>query len=147
MISIANLTLDILLVRKIKVNLESKRALYLRDKTEQQIDTDPNNIIKDILKELEKAEKAANRMIVFSLVVNFFCRLPELALYLIQSIPFYYDYFVFGLFPLLINIIEYLYNISYIFNFLFFFKYNKKFRKSFRNLLSLPTNDHMNQRS
>ena len=85
------------------------------------------------LREIKASERSINKMLVFSFLMYFICRFRELCAYLYLATPFYATIFIYTSAPLmLINIIHYLYVISYSLN---IFKLNHMFRDLFNNVL------------
>ena len=75
-------------------------------------------------------------MVIYSFLLYTFCRLPELFLYMYliivdEASNFFYT--CFG--PVAVNVVEYVYVVSYSFNLLFFAKFNKNFREALKNQL------------
>ena len=94
------------------------------------------------LKEVVQSEKNMTRMIVFQLIICIICRLPEVGFYLHFAImdenhEFYNDWNYVKLCtvyicPVIINIIQFFYMLSYLTNILFYYLFNKTFKKGFK---------------
>ena len=132
-ILLINLIVDIWLVIHVKRGLKQKKAFnhkLLNDSVGR------NKQAEKRLDEIRKSEKSANQMIIFSLVVYIFCRLPELVVYLYFSLPVYNRESINIVGPILINIIQFLYVFSYSLNLLFYFKFNFPFKIAFSNIFT-----------
>ena len=100
------------------------------------------------LDDIEKSESNINKMVIYSFLVYLICRVPELVFYLhllfIENNQLrYFDYYTFcqiSLCYLLINLIQYLYMLSYLTNIFFYYKFNKTFRLALRKWLHLKSN-------
>ena len=140
LVLVLNLFIDIKLVSIIKSNLKEQ----LKVKEDLLRIQSPKHMTKlrKILKYKRKVEKKSNAMIIATLFVYFFCRIPEL----LGNIFFYY----FGLLSsfenrcaevslcyLLDNSIEYLYMLSYSTNIVFYYKFNSFFKKGFRQFFGI----------
>ena len=129
---------DILLVIVIKKDLKKKKNFKRKAKSKNKIDD-------------EEVKKNLKKMIIYTLIVIAFCRLPELSLYLFMlffnfsttdSVDLYknrsmFDICQIDLCPLLINIIQFMYHCSYLTNLFFCYKFNKNFRRAFREFFHL----------
>ena len=143
-----NLIIDIRLVIEIRRDLKSKKdfAIKNHDKssatttaTTTTTTTENNAILeakyKEKLNDIKKANKNTIKMIVYSFMLYFFCRFPELCFYLYLIFAYKFDLFIIHtLGPLGVNVVEYIYVVSYSFNIFFYFKFNKNFRTAFKNL-------------
>ena len=133
---VLNLLVDIALVREIKLNLNKKKLFH------KKLLHASNGTNKDAAKKLHdirKTHKNSNKLIVFSFLVYIICRLPELVVYLYlatksQEKSDQILMMTFG--PLLVNIIQYLYILSYSTNLFFFIKFNNAFKTAFHNLIN-----------
>ena len=121
--------------------------LVRRDLALKKVNTLFNNSAQESKKlaSINKAESEMNKMVVSSFVFYLLCRLPELAFYFhlillrgfsIQNSE-YFIFCQFSLCSLLMNIIQYLYMISYSTNIFFYFKFNKQFRTGMKNFLKI----------
>lgn len=128
---LVNTLVDIWLVNCVKANLRQKKKfnLNLLDKSHGR-----NKQAQLKLEEIIQTEKNTNQLILYSLLTYVFCRLPELILYMYFVNPtLKIDYLVaFG--PTLVNIIQYMYVLSYVTNLFFYIKFNKPFRIAFYNI-------------
>jgi len=88
------------------------------------------------MEKIDAAEKNTNRMIIFTLIVYTFCRLPELVCYFFLIFPFYSIVLIFSHGPLIINLIQCLFVLSYSTNFFFYFHFNKSFNEGFKKMKS-----------
>ena len=138
---------DILLVIQIKKDLRTKKAT-LRSTMGRKKE---ENVIKK-LNYLSHISNETNRMIIYSLTLNIFYRLPEFVLYyyiimifklnqLSIDVIVSFDFFCLTQFcGLMINLIEFVYLLSYSFFIFFYFKYNISFRNGFKKFFSKQTN-------
>ena len=131
-----NLIVDILLVRKIRGDLKFKKT-FLKENFNK--NCNQNSVLlkkfNDGLNEIAKAERGTNKLLIYSFFVYTFCRFPELCFYLYILLADKSQQFIMHtLGPLTINVVEYLYIVSYSFNLFFYFKFNKNFRDAFKNL-------------
>ncbi len=128
-----NLLIDIFLVRHIKYDLNKKKEFLTKSMNQIEDAETKQSCMKNINK-INAAEANTNRMIIFTLIVYSFCRMPELIVYGFLINPTYSDSDSFLLGPLLINIIQYLYVVSYSTNLFFYLKFNSQFKEGFLNL-------------
>ena len=99
------------------------------------------------LYEIAKTERNTNKMIIYSLILYTFCRLPELCLYLYLIIVSEASSFIYAAFgPVAINIVEYMYVVSYSFNLLFLFKFNKNVKQTFKSIFSKQKQQQQQQK-
>ena len=126
-ILLANLIFDIVLVKEIRKNLKQKKALQLKSNSAQS---------EKILEEIATVEKNTIKLVVYPLLMYLLCRVPELVVYLLFLFNVYPKFCYNELCPLLLNVIQYLYVISYITNLFFYFKFYKVFRVSFKKSFS-----------
>jgi hypothetical protein len=138
-----NFFVDLFLVKNIRQNLKKKKEILKKSFESTKANSQHQQSIqarKSYLKKMEKinaAEKNTNRMIIFTLIVYAFCRLPELFCYLvliIQVFPEETIYYTYG--PLMINLIQCMFVLSYSTNFFFYFKFNKTFNEGFKEFFS-----------
>ena len=128
-----NLIVDALLVWKIRAHLSQKRkfaAKSLANGTGKRIAS--LKLYHKRMEEIHETEKNSNEMIIFTLVVYSLCRLPELLLYIYFLTPWCPDQAFSTYAPILINIIQYMYALSYTTNLFFYFNFNRTFRQVFR---------------
>ena len=142
---LVNLVIDICLIRLIKLNLAKKFEIRLKnlDDNKQQEEK-----LKAELKSKRSVENKSNAMIVATLFVYFFCRLPELGgafFFYFFKMKQHFGYIIscdiISSCYLLANIIEYSYMVSYITNVFFYYKFNKDFSRGLRMFLSLKPID------
>ena len=142
---VINFIVDLKLFAGIRKNLDLKRK-NLGSSELDSAGQRQNSQNSKKLDEIKKTQSNTNKLIVYSVVVYLFCRVPELVFYIhlitIRANPSagfdFLDYKTFcriSLCYLMINIVQYLYMISYLTNFFFYRKFNKNFRKGFRNLI------------
>ena len=136
---IYNFIIDILLVKKIREDLKHKKHFLHENFNKNASSNNENSILKqkldDNLNDIKKAERGTNKLIIYSLILYCFCRFPELGFYLYLLFADQEQHFIIGSFgPLMINLVEYLYVVSYSFNLFFYFKFNKNFRDAFKNI-------------
>ena len=124
-----------------KKNLKSKRNLLER----------LNRLDEKEEKKISEIETSTNKMVIYSFILNFFCRIPELAfkMFLIVikypkfefniSSSFHFNIFshvhlfcILYLCSILDNICQFLYIFNYITNIFFFYKFNRTFREGFK---------------
>ena len=140
---VANLTVDIFLVREIKAKLRVKKKFNLKllqqtssSSTETTFNTYRSHISK-VIEKISETEKNVDKLVIYSFMVYFLFRFPEIITFIFFTTPFYTEEAMFTFGPLLINSIEFLYLISYTTNIFFNLKFNKPFRMSFRNLFNI----------
>ena len=134
---ILNLLVDILLVRIIKRDLKFKKEII--DKLNRSSSAKEKSKSEQAkYKTIIEADKNTNKMIVYSFLLYLICRLPELCLYFYFIFSNRYNAFVMHSFgPVAINVVEYMFVLSYSFNLLFYYKFNKNFRDAFKNFFTL----------
>ena len=126
-----NLLIDLMLVRKIKRDINKKRRiLFALFRSRAELDSTARK-----RQELDKAEANTNKLIIYSVLVYIICRVPELVIYIYFLMPLCDIYCMTTYAPLLVNISQYLYVVSYSTNIFFYFKFNKKFQQAFYNIL------------
>ena len=133
---LANLVIDFKLVLNIKMNLKAKITVKSNNCQSDSFKGTDIKKLKEDLKKKRSVEKKANALIISSVTVYFFCRIPELA----GMIYFFFsDNFLLAgsceyalACYLLYNVIEYLFMLSYISNIFFYYNFNSSFRKGFR---------------
>lgn len=142
----ANFLVDLALVKQVRRDLRAKKKFLKELRMKFKIKTKTKStglselknklILHEKLEQIAEAEENTNKMILYSLILFAFCRLPELILYmyLLNTSDLNADT-TYG--SLLVNIIQYFYNFSYLTNLIFYLKFNKNFRDSFRNLFNL----------
>ena len=140
---VIQIIVDIQLVIIIRRDLSEKRQKLknLSDNKKEE-----NTIQK--LDYLHHVSNETNRMIVYSLFMNAFFRFPEFSLYVYLNFFFEKSDFVFNshdysyfdcsiqFCTLLVNLIQFIYLLSYSSYIFFYFKYNKSFRKGFRRFFN-----------
>ena len=102
------------------------------------------------LRRLKNVSDQTDRMIIFSLVLNAFYRLPEFFFFIhfyffkvpesLSELQLYQTYLTMCdmyICELWLSISDFLYLLSYSFNIIFYFKFNKSFRDGFKNLFGL----------
>ena len=96
-------------------------------------------------KKKRSIEIKSNVMIVVSVILYVVCRVSELV-----ARAYFYGHTLSSvrcqgalLCYLVLNAIEYLYMVSYLFNIIIYYKFNGNFQKGFRRFLGLKTNDQM----
>ena len=142
---LTQMIIDILLVIQIKRDIRSKKQnLKTRSTNKKSRDRDGKTKNKQ-LEYLSQVSTEANKMIIYSLFFNALFRLPEFSLYFYLNVLFqniknsdslndkiYHNLFCKNqLCALLINLIQFIYLLSYSSYLFFFFKYNKSFREGF----------------
>ena len=138
LVLVVNLGVDVRLVGVIKQNLDKKYAINAGKADEQRLAKEA--------KKKRSIEIKSNVMIVVSVILYVVCRVSELvaraSLYG-QTLSTTNDIKCQGaLFCyLLLNAIEYLYMVSYLFNIIIYYKFNANFQKGLRRFLNLKTND------
>ena len=133
---------------KVKKDLSVKRVNIKKDTT-------ASKDRKSKLENLHSISNDTNRMIIYTLILNFFYRIPELVFYMhlvfIQGLDItihngmiqrlvnlnYYKLCYVEFCELLASLIEFIYLISYSFNIYFYFSYNKPFRAGFNSLFNI----------
>jgi hypothetical protein len=131
---------DILLVRKAKQILRSKREFVERNAPN--IDRLTAVELAKIKKFKEK-EKSLNKMLLFNFIIFSICRVPELLLYnsyyiikMTQPDAMLNICFQNDICLLVADAIKYLYLLSYSLNIFFHYKFNKTFKLAFKHLFS-----------
>ena len=133
-----NLIIDVMLVVHIRSDLSKKLEISGHSGKKE---------IEKKKKEKETTERKMNKMIVYQLILYFFCRLPELVFYahfLFLKLPtdltvFDFPYIFFccesSFCSLLLNVIQYVYMVSYSLNVYFMYQFNKTFRTALKQYL------------
>ena len=134
---IANFLVDIFLVKNMRSLLKKKKEFNRKIYHES---NKKNQEALSNLKEIKSSEKSTNKMLIYSFVTFFFCRFPELCVYLYLATPFYNQTIIYNFAPMLINIIHYLYILSYSTNLFFYKKFNHYFRDAFYRAFSSSFN-------
>ena len=139
-----NLIIDILLVRVIRKDLKSKKKFANQnyDNNNSSENNNQNAIIeakyKAKLDEIKKANRSTIKLIVYSSILYLTCRLPEVCFFLFMIFANKNNqYLIHTLGPLGVNVVEYMYVLSYSFNILFYLKFNSQFRKGFKNYFNM----------
>ena len=135
-----NLIIEILLVLHIKRDLKIKVTNKLNN-TNFDSDIEKAKLVEE-LKKKKSVEVKVNTLVITSLAIYIFGRMPEL----IGVFYFYFEAAFIGdddkctrdvFCYLLYNTIEYVYVIFYLFNILIYYKFNSNFKKGLRNLFRL----------
>jgi hypothetical protein len=135
-ILVINLIVDICLVREIKRDVTKKQEFRHKEEVLNNFVKTPSH--SETSTDIKKLESKANAMIVMTLVVYLFCRLPELGstfffVYFSMYLNYYKVYcFNVNFCYLLSNTIDYLYMVSYSTNIFFYYKFNKNFKRGFK---------------
>ena len=142
-ILVLNLFIDVLLVKTIKKELKCKintQTRIINSKSGPASELERKKIKKDEERKVA-VERKVNLMIVISVILYIFCRVPEV----IGIFVFYYFYdFSYTRFCissvfcyLASNVIEYMYMVSYILNIFLYYKFNTFFKRGFRNFFGI----------
>lgn len=128
---LVNAVIDYCLIIIVKSNLRKKEKISQRMGVNSQSAKKKSQLNDEI-------RNQTNKIIIASLVVYSFCRLPELVAYLFFYFMFYTDgtasCYDFYLCYFLANVIEYFYMLSYSANIYLYYQFNKNFRKNFVKL-------------
>ena len=131
-----NLIIDAKLVRVIRSDLKKKLRFQSADKIKLQ----------NMLAKKKSIEIKTSVMIVLSVVIYTFCRLPELGAKFFfffyandTNQEFYRTCNTFILCYLLSNSVEYLYMLAYTFNFFINYKFNSSFQAGYHNYFNLKS--------
>ena len=136
----ANLAVDCLLVRRIRMNLKLKLARKWKNKVRENLTDHERTKFKEEEKKKASVERKATAMIIISVIIYLCCRLPELVgVFVLYNLPkMTQSSCIVNIFCYLsTNFIEYLYMLSYIFNIILYYKFSSYFRKGFRNFFHL----------
>ena len=131
-----NFVIDLKLFLVVRRNLAAKKE-NLMNKSEKNDRSLPTK-----LKEIKNSMTNSNKLVIYSFLVYIFCRLPELVAYMhvlflrsdSKHVFSYWDFCGDSLCALVVNVIHYLYMISYITNSVFYYKFNQKYRQAFHRL-------------
>ena len=139
---LVNIIIDLFMVKIAKGHLKTKRAT-VRNAYYKLKNRDLKAIQMKKLKEVHKSNNNMTKLIVYQLVVYAVCRLPEVIFYLHftiidiekQDVLYWMKYselcYIY-LCPVFINIIQFLFMLSYLSNIYFYFLFNKQFKKGFK---------------
>ena len=143
-----NLLVDIFLVIHIRADLEKKAKFGIGSEAY-------DKVLKKKKDERDQAQKEANKMLIYQIILYVICRFPEMAYvlhyYLVYnkandanitketSFTFYYFDIcrIFSFCQFLSNVIQYLYMISYSINVYFFYRFNKPFREGTKDYFKI----------
>ena len=139
LILLLNLVVDCCLVRLIKWDLVQKMLNKQNMNSINHTEMSPLEMKRMKEEEMKKAavERKSNAMIVLSVVIYLFCRVPELVgilvFYFFEEI--YMSCLANFICYSLSSFVEYLYMLSYIFNIFLYYNFNSYFRHGLRNYL------------
>ena len=120
--------------------MKLKLAKKWKNKFQEQLTDQERTKFKKDEKKKVSVERKATAMIIINVIIYFCCRLPEL----VGVLMLFYFPKIFQsscnlniLCYLSLNLIEYLYMFSYMFNILLYYKFSSQFYKGFRNFFNL----------
>ena len=140
-ILIINLAVDCCLVSVVRANLTKKvkNVFKFKDTSHFELSALEKKKFAEENKKKTLVERKTNAMVIISIVIYVFCRVPELLsvfffFYAVRVLNSSCSQIIFC--HLISNFVEYMYMLSYIFNIFLYSKFNNFFRRGFGNFFN-----------